>query len=390
MPANVIEKFRGLNNVTDPLRLGLEWLQTADNINITDTGTIERRDGYALAMAGDISGAYATFDRARMYIVDAGVLKAVMPDLTTRTYWTGLARTPVYWAEMNDQVFFTNGVDSGVIYNGGVTDWDWEVPAEPDVRITAGNLPAGTYQIACTRYIGGAGRETGASPAVSIDLNGSQGLVLENIPMYSNVYLAPANSTVFQLITENVTTGALVWNQLPDELGVDLMTQHLSPLPKGCEYIAAWQGRMYAAQYDPTSDMSVVWCSEPLGFHLFDLQKNFFMLPGRVTMLAPHDEALIVGTDKEIYAYTSEALTSIADYGVVPGWGWVRDEDTPDVYFWSTRGLCRALPFSNVTLRQISVNCGLSAAAAIISKNGAKRFVVALQQGGINFNQRGT
>ncbi len=389
MPNNVVEKFRGLNNVTDPLRLNLDWLQTADNINITDTGAIERRDGYSLALAGAISGAYATDDRTRMYVVDNGVLKNVLPDLTTRTYMTGMATTPVHWAEMNDQVFFTNGTDSGVVHSSGVWDWDWEAPPEPNVWKTSGSLPAGTYQIACTRYIDG-GRETGASPSVSVYLNGSQGLLIDHIAPGSNLYLAPADSTVFQLVQEGVTSGAVVWNQQPDELGVDLTTQHLSPLPKGCEYIAAWQGRMYASQYDPTSDMSVVWCSEPLGFHLFDLQKNFFMLPGHVTMLAPHDEALIVGTDKETFAYTGEALTSIADYGVVPGWGWVRDEDSTDVWFWSTRGLCKALPFSNVTLRQISVDCGTSAAAAIISKNGAKRFVVALQKGGITFNQRGT
>lgn len=386
---NVIDKFRGLNNMTDPLRLGLEWLQVADDINITDTGAIERRDGYELALAGDISGAYATDDRAHMYIVDAGTLKNVLPDLSTRTYMTGMARTPVHWAEINEQVFFTNGIDSGVVHTSGVWDWDWTAPAQPDVRASSGALPKGTYQVACTYYIDG-GRETGASQAVEIYMDGAHGIVVENIPYGANVYLAPADSTVFQLVAENVATGALVWNQSPDELGVDLNTQHMSPLPKGCEYIAAWQGRMYASQYDPTSDMSVVWCSEPLGFHLFDLQKNFFMLPGRVTMLAPHDDALVVGTDKAVYAYTSEVLQQVADYGVVPGWGWARDEDDVNIFFWSTRGLCKALPFSNVTLRQISVDCGLSAAAAIVSKNGAKRFVVALQKGGINFNQRGT
>ena len=44
-----IKEFRGLNNVTDPLRLGLGWLATADNIDVTDTGSIIRRKGYSLA-----------------------------------------------------------------------------------------------------------------------------------------------------------------------------------------------------------------------------------------------------------------------------------------------------------------------------------------------------
>ena len=37
-----IAKFFGLHNVTDSLRVGAQWLATADNINITDTGAIEK------------------------------------------------------------------------------------------------------------------------------------------------------------------------------------------------------------------------------------------------------------------------------------------------------------------------------------------------------------
>ena len=69
--------FRGLNNVTDPLRLGLSWLAQADNVDITATGALRKRAGYTKPFSGVLSGAYATLDFKRLYVVDSGVLKAM-------------------------------------------------------------------------------------------------------------------------------------------------------------------------------------------------------------------------------------------------------------------------------------------------------------------------
>ena len=62
-----IQGFNGLNNVTDPLRVGLGWLVQADNINVTDTGGMTRRDGYSLSQAGDFRAVYTTLDFSRLY-----------------------------------------------------------------------------------------------------------------------------------------------------------------------------------------------------------------------------------------------------------------------------------------------------------------------------------
>jgi hypothetical protein len=58
------------------------------------------------------------------------------------------------------------------------------------------------------------------------------------------------------------------------------------------------------------------------------------MVPGQVLMLAPHDDALIVGTDAKTYAYTEAKLDLLADYGVVAGQHWSRDDER--ILFWST------------------------------------------------------
>ena len=100
--------------------------------------------------------------------------------------------------------------------------------------------------------------------------------------------------------------------------------------------------------------------------------------------MAATDTALIVGTDKAIHAYTSEGRQTLADYGVVPGQHWSMDGEK--AFFWSERGLCRALPFENLTEQQVSVAPGVSAGGCVMNIDGQKRYVIALQQGGEAFN----
>jgi hypothetical protein len=110
------------------------------------------------------------------------------------------------------------------------------------------------------------------------------------------------------------------------------------------------------------------------------------MVPGQVLMLAPHDDALIVGTDAKTYAYTEAKLDLLADYGVVAGQHWSRDDER--ILFWSTRGVCAALPFLNLTEKQVSVAPGVRAGGAVLKTDGQRRYVVAIEQGGAAWNAR--
>lgn len=379
-----ISSFLGLNNVTDPLRVGLGWLAQADNINVTDTGGITRRDGYSLAQAGVYTGAFSTADSSRMYVVVGGVIK----DYSGNALMALTSSAPVYWAEVNTQVFFTNGTDSGIILpDNSVIPWKWQTPAVPGVTAVTGNLPAGLYQVRCTFTLPD-GRETGASYATEVTLTEGQALQVTGIQTVAshrtNVYITPADSTVFQLAFSTTSLSAFTWNASPDDLGVELTNHHLSPLPQETEPVQAWGGRIYAAQYLASTDQTIVWFSQPLGFHLFNLAQDFFMVPGRVLMLAPHSDALIVGTDAATYAYTGEKLEQLAPYGVVPGQHWSEDDER--ILFWTTRGLCAALPFKNLTEKQVSVAPGVHAGGCVVRSGGQKRYLAALQQGGSAFN----
>ena len=384
-----VDRFNGINNVSDPMRLGLEWLATAENVNITDTGSLVVREGYIQAQAGAFSAAYSTADFERMYVVDGGVLKAMAGKTSSYAIKSGLANTPMFWAEVNQQVYFNNGLDSGIVMpDNSVQPWSWPLPVAPTLKAVTGGLPAGLYR-ACITYVLPDGRETGPSDSVELLLAKGEALQVSGISQVTGfktrVYIAPADSTVFQL-ADTPTGTATVWNFSPDYLGADLTTQQLYPVPQGTDVIQAWRGRMYAAQYLPTNGQTVIWFSQPMGYHLFKLDSDYIAVSGKVRMLAPHDSGLVIGTDKAIHLYDGTNLSTLTDYGVVPGQHWVKDGER--ILFWSTRGLCEALPFTNLTERQVSVAPGIQAGGAIVCDGGQKRSVVALQQGGSAFNSR--
>lgn len=374
-----ISVFRGLNTVTDPMRLGMEWLVQADNVDITDTGGLAKRTGYTQALAGAFTGAYSTADFGRMYVVDGGVLKAMSDSSTAVALQTGLRGVEMHWTEINDQVFFNDGLDSGIIRaDNTVLDWRWTPPSAPTLTTVTGSLAPGLYQVRCTNRLSD-GRATGAGEAAEIVIAEGEGLRITGAG--DNVFIALAGSTSYQYAGSGPV---LTWNARPDELGADLNDTFNDPLPLDASVIQAWRGRIFAAQYFPSLQQSAVWFSQPLGFHLFDLSTAFFLIPGHVLMLAPHDDALVIGTDEAVLAYDGKQLSVLAEYGVVAGHHWSLDEQR--LLFWSTRGLCAAMPFANLTERQVSVAPGVSAGGTVVLSGGQKRYLVALKQGGAAFN----
>lgn len=386
-----VSRFLGLNTVSDPVRLGLEWLTRADNVHIDDTGMIERRDGFQPFLeATSMAGAYATIDTERLYCVADGDLKTGDGVVLA----SGFALDLMYWAEVNNHVFFNNGPDRGIIKpDNTLLPLDWPMPSTPAVAAVSGSLAPGLYRVCCT-YVLPDGRETGASDPAEIELAEGQALQISAIPLIAGgrtrTYICPANSTVFQLAASSGAQTAFVWNTSPDSLGIDLATELAQPLPEGATAIQHWRGRIYAAQYIAQSNITALWRSKPLGWHLFNLDEDYDSIDGEILMLAPHASALVIGTDTAIFALTTDGLQALANYGVPRGCAWAIDYDAPGepVYIWSKRGVCRYPEFANLTSRHVSVAPGVHAGAAVVHADGQSRFVVNLHQGGIPFNSR--
>lgn len=396
----ILARFLGLNNVADPLigTVGQDgkpqtwsWLSQADNVDVSDQGHLVRRPGFVPFVDGtNIQAAFTTFDFSRMYVVDGGVLLEVLQDGTTIPLWDSLSG-PYRWAETNDLVFLSCSEKLQIPRSRDVQSWAVPTPAGGAVTQVSGGAPQGLYQI-CFTHMTEDGREGGASPSIPVAL--SQGGLSIEAPMlsdhYTVVYLA-SRGTVFRalVVLTHAHSGPYVIREIDEAaLGRELATQFLDSPPAGVEYIAHWKGRIYGAEYLQAQDQTVIWFSQPLGFHLFNHNQDFFLVPGRVLQLADADTHLLVATAERIYLYSEDALVQVAEYGVVPGQHADRGNDGK-TYFWTKRGLCRVPPFENITEGRISVAPGVQAGGGVIHEHGRVRYVATLHSGGAAFNKRG-
>jgi hypothetical protein len=394
--------FKGLNNVSEPLSLDGAYLALADNCTIDDLGDLLRAEGYArMTHNTNIVGAYTTKDFERFYIIDAGELRQMTPNWTYRVLRTGLSPAPYYFHEINGNVYYSNGTDRGVCEPDGWRPWGMPTPNPPNLVVVSGNLDAGTYRV-CVSLVDNRGMESANSLVAAATVPAGSGLQIvgiDQVPGYStNVYATTADGRVLLLLTEHAGDSAS-YNDGPNNLGREFDTQlWFSDPPRG-DQMTFFEGQLYCGEWFPEHDMSILWRSVPLHYHHF---KDSLAVPGQLLLLRSSTETLfagnerltqrgvaeniIIGTERAIFSWSDNQLVTLANYGVIPGHH--AAESRGKLYFWTERGLCRALPFENLTEGQLSVPPGVSAGGAVIERNGYRRYVVALHRGGEAYNAR--
>ena len=389
--------FLGLNTVLDPMRgtpgsqgvapKSWEWMQRADNIDLTDSGGIARREGFTLFTPGvNITASFSTFDFSRAFVIDSGTLKQVNADGTTIDLATGLTGV-AHWAEINDVVYLS--CDQKLeIHKNRVQTWGVPVPTGGDLVQASGGLAPGLYQI-CFTHLSADGKEGGASPFLAIQVVDG-GITIESPPIKPGhqtlIYIA-LRGTVFNFAAALTDAHVGPYTYGGGPTGRELTNQFLDAPPAGITHVAAYAGQLYGAEYLPESDSTVIWGSEPLGFHLFNLNDGFFLVPGKVAQMAASSDTLMLSTESRTFLYNQNGLEEVAEYGSIDG---QHADIGPDnkLYFWTKRGLCRALPFENLTQSNVSVAPGVRAAGGVIQRHGYTKYVVALQSGGSPFNKR--
>jgi hypothetical protein len=380
-----VSAFRGLDNVNDPLRLSLDSLVQADNVDLTNDASLIRCSGFTRRTTNvAITGAYATKDMKRLYLVDSGELRQMNADLTYTTLRTGLSANKTWFEEVNGSVYYANGVDYGIVGPGGWRTWGIAAPAlAPNLALTGGGLPQGIYQVCCT-YTDATGLESGGSDIAAI--RGSGQINISNVPQqagYStNVYVTFHDGTVFYLLQAGA--GPTATYNSEDNLGTELPFWG-TDIPRGT-MLTYFKGQLYIAEAYRSIDATAIWATRPLHFHHFDYSGEGLMVPGTVLMLKGTEDALFIGTERAIFAWDGEKLIELAEYGVVTGTHAV--EFQGKLYFWSLRGLCCAPPFTNMSEATLSVAPGASAGATVIEKDGMRRYVVALKKDGQPYNRR--
>lgn len=391
------ERFNGHD--TDPAKRTAADLAAAVNVDIDKSGAVARRAGYSRVVTGASHSLWASPTENLCLVVQGNALCRLRTDYGTTVLRTLTGTDRVSYYAVNDRVYFSNGVDTGVVSEGAARSWGLAVPPLPGVAVTVGSLPAGRYQFAMT-FVRTDGQESGAPLAGLIEVPAGAGLAF-SLPVSSDpgvktkrLYLsAPDGETLYQASeVANATTSATYAGDT-FELVIPLETQFLGPPPAG-QLVAYYRGRMWVAAGD------TLYPSEPYAYELFNY-RNYLQFDSRITLLAPMEDkesvdspasrsgffvgtdsscGVVVGSSPEDFSYVAKttygAVLGALDY--VDG-SLFSDHGTGAraLPLWlTTQGVCVGRPdmqIENLTRARYSFACAGQGAALFMP--GPNRFI---------------
>lgn len=298
--------FAGIKNTLPPERLEPADLIAADNIDLDESGRAARRAGQTLLVTGDAHSIWS--ENGLCLFVKDGVLKQLYADYSTGALVAGLNDAPVSYLNVNDRVYWSNGTQTGVVAGGVNRSWGMDAPLYmPMATPISGSLTAGTYQYLMTR-LRDDGQESGAGLAGSIDLSDNSGLRFSWSEDAAEValYLTEPNGTT--LYQAAIVPAAGTYDFTGGNLSLPCDTQWLDKPPAG-QCMAFYRGRIYIGHG------AFIYATTALGYEHVDLRDYLAIDGSTITMLAPLEAGLLVGTEDGLYFLGGNALS---EFAIVP------------------------------------------------------------------------
>jgi len=312
---SVIGTILGLNNRLPLTQMQVslgrgataEWLRVAENIDLTQSGFIRSRQGFALAEPGgwhslwsDHLDAYGVCDRDLVHIDHRTRARTVAVP--------GVGQDRVIFARLPDgMVYWTNGSRigrlSGAVARQAVTPAPNPVPV---VAVTAGGLPPGRYQV-CFTALGLDGESASTEPRQVMLPNGG-GLAFSGLSAGTLIYATGPDGEVFNEIAPGdfLSLG---------NTGAPCDTFMRAPMPAG-QALAHYRGSLLVARG------KWLYISEPYRYGLFDAGRGFIPFPADISVVQPCEDGIYVCADKTYWLPGDPLATTpvvLLPYGALPG-----------------------------------------------------------------------
>ena len=388
--------FLGLRNNVGAAGFDLGDLEVALDVDVNDVGFLLRRKGHsAVVVAGVDRDLFAA--GSICLGVGSNALKQILPDFTTVTLRTGLTPLrPLSYSAIGGRVYYTNGVEFGVVENGQHRSWGLTPPALGLAVLVGGALRAGRYQYTMT-YLRSDRQESGAARAAVVELSAVASGYELTLPVSTDpsvtqkaVYVSDRDGETlhrYAVLDNAVTTFAIREERSGT---VALATQFLvSPNILGAiDHIAYGNGRMLVAAG------SRLYCSESYAPELFDPRKSWPFLDA-ITLVASLEDGTWLGTKSQvIWLPNAEPekwqFMVKAPYGVIPGTAYVDSLSSvgdgsgkgPAVYFATTQGLCVGAnggQITNYTDGRYAIPIQERGAGIVRRHRGMSQFLVTLR-----------
>lgn len=282
------DRFVGIDNRNASVQKG--YVRDMENVLSTRDGQRpSRRDGYGIAFhsGSQVHSAWGDGDFPLMLFVDSGTLYGVgSTGDTPDPLVYGLSSGPVSYTRVNQDVYWSNGVQSGMILpDGQVYQWACELPSGQPTLTDAGGgqLDSGSYQVAMT-FIDRLGRESGTGLAGVVTISGG-GITLSSIPQPSStdvtsirIYMTSADGDILHHVL-TIPTGIPSASIGQRNATIPLATQFHVPLPAG-EVVATAFARLFVAR------KNVLHWSDALRYGQGNPAQNYVRFANNVTLLA--------------------------------------------------------------------------------------------------------
>lgn len=394
-----IKKWLGLRNKTAPERLKPGELVVAQNVDIDNEEKLRSRKGYTIVQAGSYHSLWAS-DRSA-YLMVGQDLKRLREDGTVIQVTRLQSGRPVFFLEINNVVYFTNGTDTGRIVDGQVREWGIRMPvSQPVAESYPGSLPAGRYLYAMT-FVRSDGLESGTGMPGVIELASPGGIRFSQLEISTNqeisgkiLYLSTANGQVLYraaILPANASTYAYMNSGA--ELTVALDTMFVEPAPAG-QLLEVHSGIAYVV------DGNVAWFSDAYSFERFRrAESRFLQFPGRVVLFSAVSDGIYVGTEQGVWFLPGHEPTSfqsrqVLTYGPIEGTAVKFDAEEldeegepaggtkPAVMWTSEKGIVVGMSggvVRNLTENQYGFPAAQRGAGAIRESRGVSQYVATLQ-----------
>lgn len=318
--------FSGLNNVQDPESLRPDELASALNVDIDDRGKPGRRPGRTRIYTGETGNLFKVSDNEALFTDNGKLMRTVKApngNYVFETLRVGMipGRTVAY-AQVNDEVYYTDGLVRGRVVDGVDRAWGVQAPnAWPTLTQVGGSYGAGVYQVIFT-FVDDEGVESGTFGGTAISLASTGGIRITNAPVsgeahvtHLRVYATPQNGDQFYFVRQvaNGTSTIVLSGGLA---AIPLETQFCDA-PPPANILEYHDGRIYCARG------AYVYKTRPLQYHLFKPAEDYHAFPATVTMLASVNGGMYVSADRIYWMTVGEdgaaAITEVIDDIAVPG-----------------------------------------------------------------------
>lgn len=361
---------------------GGAFIRSAVNADVTDAGTIKRRQGTELVLPGAECHSFWTHgefafmaDGDTLYRMTEGPTGLIQTVIATVTPGLQLS-----YAHDGKGVRASNGIDTLRIRPDN-TAAPWAVPTPryqpfPTASV-GGSLPAGVMQF-CVSYMDAAGEEGATSAPVAVEVPANGVVVVNGIPHEAGyttlLYATQPNDTEFFKIGEPPGTSFVV--AVKPEEGVQPAGLLLAPMPAG-HLVRYSKGRMLVANGD------MLYYSEPYMLGLYDPTKNYVQFPETITMIEPCQTGFYVSADQTYWVAGDVAaaeLNPVLPYRAVMGTSGPVP-NTNSVWWMSERGTILGTPdgqVENLQEKNVAVDPAIIGASLFREQDGMKQMVSSL------------